>query len=81
MFPARLVIVGASTLESTRLLLNSKSRQYPNGLANSSGVLGHYLLDQIYVKNVVTAIVPEARGAGRLGPYGRRRLRRPVQEP
>lgn len=60
--PARAVIVGASTLESTRLLLNSQSRQYPNGLANGSGVLGHYLFDQTYVKNIVTAIVPEARG-------------------
>ena len=60
--PAKVVIVGASCLESTRLLLNSHSRQYPNGLANSSGVLGHYLFDQIYVKSVVTAIVPEARG-------------------
>lgn len=50
---ARVVVVGASCLESTRLLLNS-------GLANSSGVLGRYLFDQIYVKNVVTAIVPEA---------------------
>jgi choline dehydrogenase-like flavoprotein len=39
------VIVAASTLESTRLLLNSKSRQHPNGLGNSSGVLGHYLVD------------------------------------
>ena len=53
--PARVVIVGASTLESTRLLLNSK-------LANSSGVLGHYLFDQMYIKNVVTAVVPEAKG-------------------
>jgi choline dehydrogenase-like flavoprotein len=60
--PARVVMLGASTLESTRLLLNSKSRQYPNGLANSSGVLGKYLFDQFYVKGVVTAIVPEARG-------------------
>ncbi len=60
--PAKAVVVGASCLESTRLLLNSKSRQHPNGLANSSGVLGHYLFDQFYVKNVVTAIVPEARG-------------------
>ncbi len=51
---ARVVIIGAGCLESTRLLLNS-------GLANSSGVLGHYLFDQIYVKNVVQAIVPEAR--------------------
>jgi len=37
---ARAVIVGASCLESTRLLLNSK-------IANSSGVLGHYLHDQV----------------------------------
>ncbi len=52
---ARVVVVGASSLESTRLLLNS-------GLANGSGVLGHYLFDQIYVKNIITCIVPEARG-------------------
>ncbi len=52
---ARVVVLGASSLESVRLLLNS-------GLANSSGLLGHYLFDQIYVKNVVTCIVPEARG-------------------
>jgi choline dehydrogenase-like flavoprotein len=52
---ARAVVVGASTLETTRLLLNSK-------LANSSGVLGHYLFDQFYIKNVVVASVPEARG-------------------
>jgi choline dehydrogenase-like flavoprotein len=41
----RILIVAASTLESTRLMLNSKSRQHPNGLGNSSGVLGHYLVD------------------------------------
>lgn len=44
-FTGKVVIVAASTLESTRLLLNSKSRQHPNGLGNSSGVLGHYLVD------------------------------------
>jgi choline dehydrogenase-like flavoprotein len=59
---AKIVIVGASCLESTRLLLNSKSRQHPNGLGNSSGTLGHYLFDQFYVKNGVVAVVPEARG-------------------
>jgi choline dehydrogenase-like flavoprotein len=42
---AKLVVVAASTLESTRILLNSKSRQHPAGLGNSSGVLGHYLVD------------------------------------
>ena len=50
---ARVVILAAGTLESTRLLLNS-------GIANSSGVMGHYLVDQIYGVNVV-ASVPEAR--------------------
>jgi choline dehydrogenase-like flavoprotein len=42
------VILGASTLESTRIMLNSRSRLYPNGLANSSGVLGHYLHDHTW---------------------------------
>jgi len=41
----KVIIVAASTLESTRILFNSKSRQHPNGLGNSSGVLGHYLVD------------------------------------
>ncbi len=44
-FFGKVVIVAGSTLESTRLLLNSKARQHPNGLGNSSGVLGHYLVD------------------------------------
>src|SRR5579883_78870 len=43
---ARCVILGASCLESTRILLNSK-------IANSSGVLGHYLHDQFYITNSV----------------------------
>ncbi len=42
---ARVIVVAASTLESTRILFNSKTRQHPNGLGNSSGVLGHYLVD------------------------------------
>lgn len=43
----RVVVLGASALESTRVLLNSSTRQYPNGLANSSGVLGHYYTDSL----------------------------------
>src|SRR5262245_6689867 len=34
---AKVILLCASTLESTRILLNSKSRQYPNGLGNSAG--------------------------------------------
>ena len=42
---ARVVILAASAIESARLLLNSKSPQHPEGLANSSGTLGCYLMD------------------------------------
>jgi choline dehydrogenase-like flavoprotein len=42
---ARVVVLAAQALESVRILLNSKSEQDPGGLANSSGVLGHYLMD------------------------------------
>ena len=41
------VILCAQALESTRILLNSSTREYPNGLANSSGALGHYLMDHV----------------------------------
>jgi len=41
----RTVILAASACESARLLLNSKSPQHPNGLANSSNVVGKYLHD------------------------------------
>ncbi len=45
----RAIVLCASTLESTRIMLNSKSRQHPNGLGNSSGVLGQYLMDHMYL--------------------------------
>jgi choline dehydrogenase-like flavoprotein len=41
----KVIVLAASTLESTRIMLNSKSRQHPKGLGNSSGALGHYLMD------------------------------------
>ena len=44
-FKARIYFICASTLESTRILLNSACPEFPNGLANSSGVLGHNLMD------------------------------------
>jgi choline dehydrogenase-like flavoprotein len=42
---ARLVFLCASTIPTTQLLLNSRSEHAPQGLGNSSGVLGHYLMD------------------------------------
>ena len=41
----RAVVVAASACESARLLLNSKSPRFPNGLANSSGQVGRNLTD------------------------------------
>lgn len=43
----RSVVVAASACESARLLLNSKSSRHPNGLANSSGVVGRNLTDTV----------------------------------
>ena len=44
-FFARLALLNASTLATTGLLLHSTSGRFPNGFANGSGVLGHYLMD------------------------------------
>src|SRR5256885_15185809 len=44
---AKVVILAASTLESARLLLLSKSRQYPNGIGNSSGHVGHNFCEHV----------------------------------
>ena len=53
---ARVVILAASACESVRILLNSKSATFPQGLANSSGKLGRYLMDT--VGSTVTGQVP-----------------------
>ncbi|MGZ8413295.1 MAG: GMC family oxidoreductase [Gemmatirosa sp.] len=42
---AKVVVLAASALESARLLLNSKSSLFPNGLANGSGTVGRYITD------------------------------------
>jgi choline dehydrogenase-like flavoprotein len=44
-FKARVFFICASTLESTRILMNSATPEFPNGLANTSGELGHNLMD------------------------------------
>jgi choline dehydrogenase-like flavoprotein len=47
---ARIVVLCASTIESVRLLLNSRSRQHPAGIGNSSGLLGRGLVDHLAVR-------------------------------
>ena len=44
---ARVVVLAASACESARILLNSKSTSFPDGLANSSGKVGRYLMDTV----------------------------------
>ncbi len=58
----RVVILCAQALESVRILFNSANSQYPNGLANSSGVLGHYLMDHIWVAGGASGELPELGG-------------------
>lgn len=63
----RLVFLCASTLESTRILLNSTSSRFPNGLGNSSGVLGRYLMDHvsgISVTGVFNRDIPASEDSG-----------------
>jgi glucoside 3-dehydrogenase (cytochrome c) catalytic subunit len=43
----KLVVLCASTLETNRIMLNSRSARHPQGLGNSSGLLGHYLMDHV----------------------------------
>ncbi|HAC04641.1 MAG: GMC family oxidoreductase [Gemmatimonadetes bacterium] len=44
---ARVVILAASALESARILLNSKSGLFPDGLGNGSGLVGKYIMDTV----------------------------------
>ncbi len=53
---AKIVVLSASTLESTRILLNSG-----DGFCNSSGVLGHYVMDHMY--GGVSGVLPVREGA------------------
>jgi len=58
---AKVVIVAASTLESARLLLLSRSRQHPNGIGNSSGHVGHNFCEHVMGPGV-TGLVKELVG-------------------
>ena len=49
--------MGASACSTARILLNSKSTQHPNGLGNSSGVMGRYLHDSTGADRM--ALIPD----------------------
>jgi choline dehydrogenase-like flavoprotein len=44
-YSGRTLFLCASTLGTTQIMLNSTSEHFPNGIGNSSGTLGHYLMD------------------------------------
>jgi choline dehydrogenase-like flavoprotein len=52
----KVVVLAASACETARLLLNSRGPRFPNGLANSSGMVGRYLMDT--VMSDVTGWIP-----------------------
>jgi len=47
-YSAKLIFVNAAALNTNLILLNSKSKRFPNGLGNDSGLLGKYVAFHIY---------------------------------
>jgi choline dehydrogenase-like flavoprotein len=72
---AKIVVLAASAFESARLLLNSKSSLFPQGLANSSGVIGKYITDTTgtdvsgYIPQMVDHIPHNEDGVGGMHLY------------
>jgi choline dehydrogenase-like flavoprotein len=64
----KVVILAASACESARMLLNSKSSRFQNGLSNSSGVVGKYLHDSTGADRM--AFVPSMVGRKRYNEDG-----------
>lgn len=52
---ANVVVLCASTIETLRLMLNSAAEKHPNGLGNSSGLLGRYFMDQMLTLSLGSA--------------------------
>jgi len=67
-FHARIYFLNAATLESTRILLNSATSEFPDGLCNGSGELGHNLMDH-HMGAGASAIMP---GHEDKAPFGNR---------
>lgn len=59
----RVVVLGASCVDSTRILLNSSSERHPNGIGNGSDVIGRYLCEQVRVN--VKGFLPDLFGSPR----------------
>ncbi|MFB6139111.1 MAG: GMC family oxidoreductase [Halosimplex sp.] len=62
---ARQFVVACGAIETPRLFLLSRSERYPDGLANSSGAVGRYLMDHLLY--IVSGQVMEATGQHQVG--------------
>ena len=56
----KVVVMAASCMDSTRILLNSRSERHPNGIGNSNDVIGRYLCEQIRFH--ARGFLPELKG-------------------
>ncbi|MBA3342333.1 MAG: GMC family oxidoreductase [Gemmatimonadaceae bacterium] len=72
---ARVVVLAASALESARILLNSRSSRFAQGVANSSGTVGRYITDTTgtgvsgYIPAMENHVTHNEDGAGGLHVY------------
>jgi choline dehydrogenase-like flavoprotein len=60
---AKVVVLCASTIESVRILLNSRCTNHPHGVGGSSGHLGHYLCDHVAYAQIGTVSSDEVEPA------------------
>ncbi len=64
----RVIVLGASCVDSTRILLNSVSSRHPNGIGNGSDVIGRYLCEQVRIN--VKGFAPGLYGTPRQNDLG-----------
>lgn len=62
---ARAFVVACGGIETPRLLLLSQSDQYPDGLANSSGLVGHYFME--HPGGTIVGQIDQPTGQHRIG--------------
>jgi choline dehydrogenase-like flavoprotein len=55
-YTAKMIFLCAGAFNSVAVLLRSTSEPFPNGLANSSGVLGRYIMDHANALSVIGAV-------------------------
>lgn len=69
---ARVVVLCAGTIESTRILLNSATREHPQGLGNASDTLGRFLTDRPsgFIAGAIDPSLHSAHAVPVDGPHG-----------